>query len=1100
MRNIKLSCRALLLAVVLAVSGAATCEAYDFMAGGIYYNVISATGTAEVTFAGSDDNSYSGRVVIPATVKNGNATYRVTRVGDNAFRDCTGLTSVRIGANVATIGKRAFLGCNAMTGVTITASITEIGDYAFSGCSSLRILVFDNDEPVEIGTGAFMGCSTLNTVNWLSCDTLVGRGGMNSLGTKAFAQCGSLKSILLPGGLKTMGFAIFEGCSKLKTIYCMKETPLALNGDPFSLNGSQVTIYVPASIEPGRVGALYQNANGWKDYNITELPYTFVDSNGYTYFKTSGSEVAVTGSVNTDVGDVVIRKSIVGYNDDAYNVTAIGEKAFKGTNIQSLDIHSALKLNTIGAEAFEGCAQLSSVTLTEGISYMGERAFSGCTALSSIQVPSTLRTIPVGAFENCTGLTSANIVMGVSQISENAFANCTGITSLYLPRSITEVEHNAFTGMTALTQITVDEKSEHYASCEGVLFELKYGEDIDENELGEVDKLVMYPMSKQGENFYVPCGVTKIDDNALEGALFLRHLALPYTIDYLGADCFKNTNIEIINYRSREPLTVSTNALSSLNASIILQVPIGALGNFSSSQSWGVFGNIVERYDVFHNDNFAYDWNTRHELTLIDIKPAAVTGNGTVTLPESIPLSSYPYFVTELGNTATANVATRVKKLIIANDSLSVISMNDNINPLAALNVLQSITISDNNPYFNVVDGILYSEDGSVLYYYLRSKSNEQFALGNEVASVMPQAFAFNSHLKEISFGNILKFVGASAFEGCVKLQIVNNAKSLVTVSERAFAECVDLTTFNGGDNLSAIRNEAFVNCGKLAYFPFGHGVLANIGNHAFKGCASLNTIVMSNLLSTVGDGAFENCSALKKVLFIREVNNMGQQVFKGCNALGELWLCDIVPPVVDNDFFAQISKVKIYVPQEAVNDFQAAMPWSNAKQISICSYLDNGADVNNDNEVTALDVTLLYSYLLGDQVDYHMGRYDVNRDGAITASDITAIYDCLLTGEDVSTRYNFKQLDYSDIAHFITMGESHKKVIAIKSQGTQEVTDGFSGYIDNSAVAHVVQGSSNGIPHLEVVPTAPGYCVLVPMVLDEGVYYFRAFPIVVSQ
>lgn len=1097
MRNIQLWCRAFMIAVVFAVAGNVTCQAYDFSVNGIYYNVITATGTAEVTFASGDYNSYSGRVVIPSTVKNGNVVYQVTRVGDNAFRNCPDLTSVKIGANVATIGKRAFLECTALTGLTITPSIIEIGDYAFTGCSSLRVVSFDNDQPVDLGAGAFMRCSKLKTVNWLSCDTLAGRGGINSLGTKAFAQCPYLENMILPGSLKNLGISIFEGSPNLKTLYCMKEAPIALSGDPFSLDVSKVTIYVPSSIEKGRVEALYKNAIGWRDYNIVELPYTFIDKSGYTYFKTSESEVAVTGNVNS-VDEVVIRKSIVGYNDDAYSVTAIGENAFQGTNIQSLNTQNAIKLKTIGAYAFEGCTQLSSVMLTEGISYMGERAFAGCSALTSIQVPSTLRTVPAGAFENCSSLTSVNLVMGVSQISENAFAHCTGITSLFLPRSVMKVEHNAFRGMTSLTQIIVDENSNYYASVEGVLFELKYGEDVDE--LGEVNKLVLYPISKPGENFYVPCGVTSIEDNALEESLYLKHLAIPYTVGYFGADCFKGTNIEIINYRSSNPISVTTNALSSLSPNILLQVPNGAVGNFSSSESWGVFTNIVERYDVYHNSKFAYEWNSRHELTIIDIQPSAVTSNGTLTLPESVQLSSYTYFVTELGNTATANVGTMVKKLNIASDSLAVINMSDNINPIAMLKSLQSITISNDNPYFNVVDGVLFNEEGNALYYYLRSKSNEQYIVDNVVVSIMPYAFAFNPNLKDISFGKNLRLIGVSAFEGCDKLQTVGNCKSLVTLRERAFAECAALTTFNGGESLNTIGDEAFINCDKLSYFPFGHSALATLGNHAFKGCASLSSIVMSNVLSNIGDGAFEDCSALTKVLFIRAVDNLGQQVFKGCNALNELWLCNTVPPVVDNDFFAQVSKVKLYVPQEAVGEFHSAMPWGNAKQINSCFYLDNGADVNNDNEVTAIDVTLVYSFLLGHEVDYHMGNFDVNRDGSVTASDITAIYDCILTGVDITTRYNFKKTDHSDVAHFISMSGDHQMVIAIQSQDKQEVTDGLSGYIDNNGVAHVVQGSINDVPHLEVVPTAPGYCVLVAMVLDGGVYYYRTFPLEISQ
>ena len=77
--------------------------------------------------------SIGGAVTIPPSL----GGYPVTSIGANAFRDCSGLTSVTIPACVTSIGSYAFYGCIRLTSVTIPNSVTNIGSYAFHGCSGL---------------------------------------------------------------------------------------------------------------------------------------------------------------------------------------------------------------------------------------------------------------------------------------------------------------------------------------------------------------------------------------------------------------------------------------------------------------------------------------------------------------------------------------------------------------------------------------------------------------------------------------------------------------------------------------------------------------------------------------------------------------------------------------------------------------------------------------------------------------------------------------------------------------------------------------------------------------------------------------------------
>ena len=123
---------AVLAAVLSLVATAAS--AHDFEFDGIYYNY-NWEGTSTVTYKGSsydaDANEYTGEVIIPSSVTYSGTTYSVTSIGDKAFGECSGLTSVSIPNSVTSIGNYAFAFCSGLTSVTIPNSVTSIGKVAF---------------------------------------------------------------------------------------------------------------------------------------------------------------------------------------------------------------------------------------------------------------------------------------------------------------------------------------------------------------------------------------------------------------------------------------------------------------------------------------------------------------------------------------------------------------------------------------------------------------------------------------------------------------------------------------------------------------------------------------------------------------------------------------------------------------------------------------------------------------------------------------------------------------------------------------------------------------------------------------------------------
>ena len=73
------------------------------------------------------------KATIKAEVKINNATFKVTAINNNAFKNCKNLTSVTIGSNVTKIGSKAFYGCKNLKTIKIKSTkIKSIGKKAFA--------------------------------------------------------------------------------------------------------------------------------------------------------------------------------------------------------------------------------------------------------------------------------------------------------------------------------------------------------------------------------------------------------------------------------------------------------------------------------------------------------------------------------------------------------------------------------------------------------------------------------------------------------------------------------------------------------------------------------------------------------------------------------------------------------------------------------------------------------------------------------------------------------------------------------------------------------------------------------------------------------
>ena len=549
-------------------------NAYDAEIDGIYYNFSG--DEAEVTYQKVGENQipmsdYSGLVVIPESVVYKEKTYKVTRIGQQAFFCCEDVISVTIPKSVNVIRHYAFAGCSGLTSITIPESVTFIDSDAFMSCTSLtNIKIPDSVEGIH---------------------------------ERVFENCENLKSITLSENLTHLGQDAFYKCSNLTEIVCKAQNPPATRytdkvgldrpgGVFYGVNKQNCKLYVPKGCEEA-----YRASDLWKDFgNIVPitanvqhsgcLRETRDDAEEYKcaiILTKEGSVLTVQllnyesncGTTDFDVTHAmswssigipysiyVTVKPICENEEDCicpYNVTFtienVTDNSFRFvcwwydglvnlTDGKSLVLKEDVNINVegliynlddesftaklINGKTWEGELSIPSEIEWKGQKYVvnsiGQKAFEDCKGLTSISIPKSITTIGSNAFYGCTGLSTITIPDDITIIESGLFKDCVNLTSVIIPEGITTIGGEAFFGCKSLPSIMIPESVTS----------------IGNNAFARCTSLT---------SFIIPNGVTSISQCTFSGCTNLTFVTIPNGVTSIGwaafKECYSLTNISI---------------------------------------------------------------------------------------------------------------------------------------------------------------------------------------------------------------------------------------------------------------------------------------------------------------------------------------------------------------------------------------------------------------------------------------------------------------------------------------------------------------------------------------------------------------------------
>lgn len=199
---------------------------------------------------------------------------------------------------------------------------------------------------------------------------------------------------------------------------------------------------------------------------------------------------------------------------------------------------------------------------------------------------------------------------------------------------------------------------------------------------------------------------------------------------------------------------------------------------------------------------------------------------------------------------------------------------------------LTSITVDEENPYFMVDDGVLYSKDKRELLYCPKNFSGI-YRVAEEVKRIGKSAFRNCNQLTEIVLPEGLEVIGDTAFYGCTQLKQISLPKSVSQIGAYAYKGCPLQGTLDLM-NIKDIGEGAFEGCTGLTSVVLPENLL-RIEASLFQGCTGLTVVNIPQCVTAIGTSAFASCSRLQSVAIPDEVERIEDYAFKGCSNMKHL-------------------------------------------------------------------------------------------------------------------------------------------------------------------------------------------------------------------
>ncbi|MBR7186791.1 MAG: leucine-rich repeat protein, partial [Clostridia bacterium] len=798
----------------------------------------------------------------------------VTTVSTYVFQKCTNLKSVEFeeGSKVAALGNYMFDACSALTTVVLPNTINHLGTYTFRNCTALKSIDLSNTKLTRFSTGATTNvAASTSTYLFLGCESLeevILPAGFIQIGAYTFQNCTSLKSIDLTN-IKVIANYAFQNCGfESLTIPASFTSSSNLGSYAFAGNTKLKSVTLTSGIKYLGV-RMFQDCTALESI---ELPASLTSIGTYTF-------VGCTGLKSVKFEDNFGLKNLPTY-------------MFQGcASLTSVDFGNTA-FTQLGNYFFQGCTALESIKLPDSLTFIGTYSFAntglksidlsntqitsfrasatgapsatvnayvfnGCENLTSVTLPANFQAFGAYSFFGCTKLTS--IDLGAATIIGNyAFAN-TGLTGIYIPRTVTTIGTAAFGGNVALESISIALDNAAFRVNDGVLYTAE-------------GTLVTFPAGKvvEGGVYTVEEGIA-IGQGAFYGCTF-DEIILPEGITMIADYAFYYTNIAKITI----PETVYQfgNYVFSYSAFESVRIPANAesVGNYTFQNS------EIEEITILTPNLVYYNYATNGSGPYASNSLFQNCYNlRVVNLPEGMETIGSNWFqnTTSLESIKIPSTVTAINSNAFLNSGLTSVHIPASVKTIGlgafaqAMN-LKTLTFEEGEEPLTITAGsgsLTAPTNGA-----FQDTGLETVVLPKRLTTLPGAIFRNNVNLTSVTLPDTLTIIGEYAFYGCTALKGIELPNSLLSISTSAFGYSglvsIEIPDSVATDTLISTEfyNYVFEYCTSLVSVKLSKN-LQSMGNGVFRGCTALTDLKLPESLSKVATSQFEGCTSLKLVI-----------------------------------------------------------------------------------------------------------------------------------------------------------------------------------------------------------------------------------------
>ncbi len=639
-------------------------------------------------------------------------------------------------------------------------------------------------------------------------------------------------------------------------------------------------------------------------------------------------------------GEISIPSS-VRYGGEDYPVTYIGGNAFKESAVTKVTIPSSV--THILGSAFEGCASLTEVNLSEGLEDISSYAFEH-SAVTSLTIPGTVTRIQTFAMEGMDKLTKLTFAHGSEnlELDWTVFNGTNNVTELVIDRYYTFGNGNGISYET-VKKVTFGEHltTIPYSVCQGMsLNELNVGANVT-----AVDSYAFFNCTlPEGCNFPF-AQIKEIKD----GAFYLTK-NLPANLDLTGVEtiesnAFANCAIQTVKLGS-SLTTLGNGAFSYCDQLTAINIP-GSINSFTAAtfQYCTALTNVTFDYSstalTLEDGTFSYATNLTIDRKISGTTPFSTSAVKKVALGShmnstsaisALNLSQYtsleelellegfttvPEGVFKNLATVTTLILPEGLEKIFANafeaigiSALTIPGTLKTIDRAAFKNCpnLASVTLDDGG--WNSGTGVLTFNGTTFIDspvtdfvanrpFTISSSSSAPFAalkratFGPHVTSIPAYMFS-GVTLEQLVFSENVTEVGNYAFKNCT-VSAINLPDGLETIGQGAFNACT--ATINGvPSTVTSIGQSAFSGCTGLTGALVVPAGVTELASSSFSN-TGITSLTVPGTVTTVGQNAFGSCANLKTVTLLSGENplNIGKRCFYSSD--------NITDVTIDRDF-----------------------------------------------------------------------------------------------------------------------------------------------------------------------------------------------------